>query len=100
GSPGRFALRPEKIRLLEAEEEAAPGWHSVVGTVREVVYLGMSTRYAVAVPEAGELTAVEQNSGPILAPPHAAVGRPVRLAWDPSHCLSIPGSRPESREHG
>ena len=43
----RFTIRPEKIRLLDRRRAARAGDHAERGTVREVVYAGMVTRYVV-----------------------------------------------------
>ncbi|MGH2627323.1 MAG: ABC transporter ATP-binding protein, partial [Anaerolineales bacterium] len=56
GSPEAFAIRPEKIRLLPEGAAAPEGLVSVEGDVREVVYLGMVTRYLVVVAGGQEVT--------------------------------------------
>jgi putative spermidine/putrescine transport system ATP-binding protein len=43
----RFVVRPEKLRMLEEDEKADAGMSVEPGTVEEVVYVGMSTRYIV-----------------------------------------------------
>src|SRR5207237_8097588 len=43
----RFVVRPEKLRMLEAGEQADPGMTLEPGTVEQVVYVGMTTRYSV-----------------------------------------------------
>src|SRR5204863_3976015 len=48
GSPHAFTIRPEKIAMVETDAPVNPGQASVTGHVREVVYLGASTRYIVA----------------------------------------------------
>ena len=76
-----IALRPEKIRLLETAEAPAPGWRSVAATVREAVYAGPVTRYAVTAGDGTALTAVEQNTESLLRGPRLAVGQAVLAAW-------------------
>src|SRR5207245_7507650 len=51
----RITIRPEKIRMTD--ESSGDG---ETGTVREVVYVGMVTRYAVALEGGGELVVVRQ----------------------------------------
>jgi putative spermidine/putrescine transport system ATP-binding protein len=91
GSNGPFSLRPEKIRVREPQEDIPPGLRSIPGTVREVVYLGMHTRYVIAVDgvEGLELVAVEQNVAADAAAVALARGRRVRLVWDPAHERSL-----------
>ena len=43
----RFVVRPEKIRMLAEGDRADPDMTVQQGTVEEVVYVGMSTRYVV-----------------------------------------------------
>src|ERR1700719_4012660 len=43
----RFVVRPEQLRMLEEGEEAPHGMKVEPGTVEQVVYVGMSTRYIV-----------------------------------------------------
>ncbi len=87
GGGGPFSLRPEKIRVRDLEEEVPLGLRSILGTVREVVYLGMHTRYVIAVDgvDALELVVVEQNVAAGAAAVALARGRRVRLVWDPAH---------------
>jgi putative spermidine/putrescine transport system ATP-binding protein len=48
----RFTIRPEKIRLL-AEGDDAAGLHVEAGTVEDAAYVGMVTRYLVALDAGG-----------------------------------------------
>ena len=48
GAEGTFTVRPEKIHLADPGEQPTPAECSATGTVREVVYLGVNTRYIVA----------------------------------------------------
>jgi len=84
----RFVIRPEKIRML-AEGEAAPADTTVEpGTVEEVVYVGMSTRYVVHLDRGEQLVAVRQNMD-ALGDAKKFVGRPVRLAWTQEHTFVL-----------
>jgi putative spermidine/putrescine transport system ATP-binding protein len=92
----RFTIRPEKIRLLEADGTATAGDVVEPGRVQDVVYVGMVTRYIVALERGGTLIAVRQNldsqSNDGLAP-----GAQVRLAWQPDQAYEI--TPKEEREH-
>jgi putative spermidine/putrescine transport system ATP-binding protein len=89
GRPSRFTVRPEKIRILEEHEAAEPGAHSESGQVRDVVYVGMVTRYSVELDEGGELMVIKQNLETTSGEALEARGRRVRLAWRPDHTYAI-----------
>ena len=89
GAPDTFSIRPEKIRLTEPEAPVPGGECSVLGQVRDVVYLGMHTRYLVEVEGGGDLTVVEQNLTTTSMDVLAARGRRVRLIWHREHMRPI-----------
>ncbi len=80
----RFVVRPEKIRMLADGELADPGMRVEAGTVEEVVYVGMSTRYLVRLDRGEHLVAVRQNMD-AAGDAQRFEGRPVRLAWAADH---------------
>ena len=84
----RFVVRPEKIRILAEGERADPDMTVEPGTVEEVVYVGMSTRYVVRLDRGEQLVAVRQNMD---APGDAQnlQGRTVRLAWAKDHTFVL-----------
>jgi len=89
----RFTIRPEKIRLLGDGESAEPNDHSERGTIRDVIYAGMITRYVIDLDQGGDLVVVRQNtSGPL---PVDEEGRPVTVAWDPNQTFDIEHRRRE-----
>ncbi len=74
-SGGTFGFRPEKVRLLAANEPAGP--NVLTGTVREVLYHGASARMVVAL-GGGEITAtcpIQTLSGRKLLPPEGSTVR-------------------------
>ncbi|MGA3362763.1 MAG: ABC transporter ATP-binding protein [Solirubrobacteraceae bacterium] len=77
----RFTIRPEKIRLLEPGESAASGSHSEPGRIRDVIYLGVLTRYLVELAAGGTLTVVRQNLETAAAEALEAKGRDVIVVW-------------------
>ena len=85
----RFTVRPEKIRLLGESEQPAAGWISEHGRIREVVYVGMVTRYVVDLENGGVLSVVTQNLETTSADVVEARDRPVRLEWRPEHTYEI-----------
>ncbi len=80
----RFVVRPEKIRMLTEGELADQGMRVESGTVEEVVYVGMSTRYLVRLDRGEHLVAVRQNMD-AAGDAQRFQGRPVRLAWAADH---------------
>jgi putative spermidine/putrescine transport system ATP-binding protein len=83
-----MTVRPEKIRLLGVGEEPAQGAHVETGTIRDIAYVGMITRYAVALDAGGELVVARQNEQAPAAT-HDAHGSSVRIAWLPEQTITI-----------
>jgi putative spermidine/putrescine transport system ATP-binding protein len=83
----RFTIRPEKIRMSGDEGDGEPG------TVREVVYVGMVTRYVVDLDGGGELVVVRQNLETSSQEALAEQGKRVRLSWRPEHTYAIGGDK-------
>jgi putative spermidine/putrescine transport system ATP-binding protein len=81
GSATPFAVRPEKIRLCPPETPTPDGSCTVTGTVRDVVYLGMHTRYLVELADGSDVTVVQQNLETTSMRVLSAKGQPVRLMW-------------------
>jgi putative spermidine/putrescine transport system ATP-binding protein len=81
GTARTFSIRPEKIRMVEPGTAVQPGWASLDGTIREVIYLGMYTRYIVALDGGGELTVVRQNLDETSMDVLSAEGKRVQLTW-------------------
>ena len=91
GSPNTFSIRPEKIKLSEPGSSVPKNSHSAAGTIRDVVYLGINTRYIVELDGGGELMVVEQNFDTTSMDVVAARGRKVLLMWDKSHVRVVGG---------
>ncbi len=83
-----ITIRPEKIRMLAAGEEPPAGYHAEAGIIRDVVYVGVSTRYTIALDAGGELVVARQNE---QAPDttHDISGRPARIAWSPDQTSTV-----------
>jgi putative spermidine/putrescine transport system ATP-binding protein len=80
----KFTVRPEKIRMHF--DEAVDG---ELGRIRDVVYVGMFTRYVVELDSGGELTVVKQNLETSSQEALESRGRRVRLEWRPEHTFEI-----------
>ena len=81
GSTERITIRPEKIRIEEPGAAVGGDESSADGTVRDVVYLGITTRYIVDLDRGGTLVVVQQNLSTSSMEALAAKGRAVRLVW-------------------
>ena len=97
-----FTIRPEKIHLLADGEKAPEGSHVERGKIEEVVYLGMLTRYQVALEAGGTLTAVRQNLETAAAEALEARGRTVNVAWRENQTYDIHNESraPSARSEG
>jgi ABC-type Fe3+/spermidine/putrescine transport system ATPase subunit len=73
-----LSLRPEALRLMQANETLPPGWASLTGTLAEVEYLGPVTRFAVALADGTPLRLMA------LAPP---AGENAIVAYDPQRVV-------------
>ena len=93
----RFTIRPEKVRLLE-ESQTAEGLHVEAGTVRDVAYVGMVTRFLVALDAGGELQVVRQNLETSHQEAQELRGRRMRVAWRDEQTFAI--DEAQSREEG
>ena len=90
----RFTVRPEKVRLLPGDGPVSDGDVSALGTVREVVYLGSTTRFVVALDDGGTLVAMRQNDESGEAATLEERGRRVRLAWRPQQMTAVDAGDP------
>jgi putative spermidine/putrescine transport system ATP-binding protein len=81
----RFTVRPEKIKMLDADEARG----GELGRIRDVVYVGMFTRYIVELDSGGELTVVRQNLETSSQEALESRGNRVRLEWRPEHTFEI-----------
>jgi putative spermidine/putrescine transport system ATP-binding protein len=79
-----FTVRPEKIQI---HFDGAGGGEP--GRVRDVVYVGMFTRYVVELDSGGELTVVKQNLETSSSDALESRGRRVRLEWRPEHTFEL-----------
>ena len=85
----RFTVRPEKVHMLADGETPDAGAHVEDGRIASVVYVGMITRYHVALDTGGELMVVSQNLEVTSTEALAQQGRRVRLQWRPEHTSTI-----------
>jgi putative spermidine/putrescine transport system ATP-binding protein len=95
----RIIVRPEKIRIATREREIGdPAAHVESGRVREVVYVGMFTRYVVDLDAGGHLLVVRQNQETSLGRGFDERGRRVQVAWRSENAFEIQTTTPEREE--
>lgn len=90
GSEERFSIRPEKIHIAAFSTQPESTQLSVEGSVRDVIYLGLYTRYLVEV-EGLDLVVVEQNLKTTSMDVFKIKGQRVRLLWEREHVRVIGG---------
>jgi putative spermidine/putrescine transport system ATP-binding protein len=83
-----FTIRPEKIRVLD-EGDSADGMVRERGRITDVAYVGMVTKYRVALDAGGELQVVHQNLETSSAEVNEALGRTVEVAWRTQHTSAV-----------
>jgi putative spermidine/putrescine transport system ATP-binding protein len=91
-----MTVRPEKIRLLTDGEEPPQGFHTETGIIRDMVYVGVITRYIIDLDAGGELVVARQNEKS-PATTHSVSGTRARIAWLPDQTITIQqgeGARP------
>jgi putative spermidine/putrescine transport system ATP-binding protein len=84
----RFTIRPEKIHLLEAGEDAS-GLQTETGQIGHVSYAGSFTRYMVELDSGGELLVVRQNLETSSQEALEERGRKVTVGWRPEHAVAV-----------
>jgi len=89
GRDVRFSIRPEKIHFDDVEKTTPPTSYSVDGTVRDVIYLGLYTRYLVEMDGGGDLVVVEQNLKTTSMDVLKIKGKRVRMHWAKEHIREV-----------
>jgi putative spermidine/putrescine transport system ATP-binding protein len=86
----RFTVRPEKIHIVE-NGNAPKGLHVEEGTIKDVSYAGMITRYLVDLEAGGQLQIVRQNLETTSAEVQAQRGRKVKIGWRADQTVAVEG---------
>jgi len=89
GSSDLFSIRPEKIHIIARGAGVPEGMHAVKGQIRDVIYLGLYTRYLVEIEGGLDLVVVEQNLKTTSADLLTARGKPVCLYWNREHVRRV-----------
>jgi putative spermidine/putrescine transport system ATP-binding protein len=98
GTPGEYAVRPERLRVAPAGTSASPGELTLPGRVREVVYLGPTTHAIVELDGGGTLTVSRPNTGTAAEPPLEASHRLVAVVLHRDSLIALSGGTEETEE--
>jgi len=85
GSEQMFSIRPEKIHLGAENSKPEKDMLTIDGVIRDVVYLGLFTRYLVEIEGGSDLVVIEQNLKTTSMDVLSAKGQKVRLYWHKDH---------------
>ena len=91
GSDEMFSIRPEKIHLDTTNREPGKDMLCIDGVVRDVVYLGLFTRYLVEIEDGSDIVVIEQNLKTTSMDVLAAKGQRVRMHWHKDHTNRVGG---------
>jgi putative spermidine/putrescine transport system ATP-binding protein len=98
GDPHPFTIRPEKISMQEPDDPVEADTCTATGHVREVVYLGATTRYIVELDAGGSLVVMQQNLTTSSMEALQVRGKAVRLVWRRSN--NRPVEAPSGAQEG
>lgn len=90
GSEQTFSIRPEKIHIGFGGGKSEKDMISLEGSVRDVIYLGLYTRYLVEA-EGVDFVVIEQNLKSTSMDVLSAKGQKVRLSWHKDHVSRVGG---------
>jgi spermidine/putrescine transport system ATP-binding protein len=85
GQQVRIAVRPEWMDVQRADD-VPPGENGLVGTIRDIIYLGETMHVIVSVPQAGDVTVALRNEGQLIKPLVWKRGDVAAVAWLPEDC--------------
>ncbi|TEX51848.1 MAG: spermidine/putrescine ABC transporter ATP-binding protein [Actinomycetales bacterium mxb001] len=89
GREGMWSVRPEKIRVTLGSPAPEANERAAAGVIREVVYVGMSTRFIVDLDAGATLIAVQQNSHATSSEVNSMRGQRVTLMWNTEHEVPV-----------
>ncbi len=89
GREGIWSVRPEKIRVMLGAPAPEGSERAAAGVIREVVYVGMSTRFIVDLDAGATLIAVQQNSHATSSELGSMRGQRVTLMWNTEHEVPV-----------
>jgi spermidine/putrescine ABC transporter ATP-binding subunit len=81
----RIAVRPEWMDVVRPDQ-VPPGENAIVGTIRDIIYLGETMHVIVTIPGAGDVTVALRNEGQLIKPLQWKRGDTAAVAWLPEDC--------------
>jgi putative spermidine/putrescine transport system ATP-binding protein len=93
----RFTIRPEKIQLIDPSA-TTNGLHTERGRIVDVAYVGMVTRYTVALDAGGELQVVRQNQESTSLDAASERGKETLVGWRPEQSVAVQGKQTTEEE--
>ncbi len=87
---GSFTIRPEKVRLLR-EGDSTDGLEVEEGTITDVHYAGMVTRFHVELAKGGRIQLARQNVEQTTHEDEGLRGREVKVGWRREHTVAVVG---------
>jgi spermidine/putrescine ABC transporter ATP-binding subunit len=85
GDRVRIAVRPEWMDLWRPEA-VPPGENALIGTIRDIVYLGETVHVIVAVQGTRDVTVAVRNQGQLTRPLAWKSGESAAVTWLPEDC--------------
>jgi spermidine/putrescine transport system ATP-binding protein len=82
-------VRPEKIRLHDADVDAPSNHNTLEGTIVDASYLGVSTQYQVEARGGAKITVYEQNVERATRAELWSPGTSVVMSWAPDHSFVV-----------
>jgi spermidine/putrescine transport system ATP-binding protein len=80
-----IAVRPEWMDVWRPDAVPA-GENALLGTIRDIIYLGETVHVIVTVPGTGDVTVAVRNQGQLMRPVAWKPGESAAVAWLPEHC--------------
>jgi spermidine/putrescine transport system ATP-binding protein len=81
----QIAVRPEWMDV-QKPDTIPPGENALVGTIRDIIYLGETMHVIVTVPGTGDVTVALRNEGQLIKPLLWKRGDTAAVAWLPEDC--------------
>jgi spermidine/putrescine transport system ATP-binding protein len=85
GCDVRIAVRPEWMDVWRPQD-VPPGENALVGTIRDIIYLGETMHVIVTIPDIGDVTVAVRNEGQLIKPLGWKRGDSAAVAWLPEDC--------------
>jgi putative spermidine/putrescine transport system ATP-binding protein len=81
GNDMAFTVRPERIRMIAPAQAAPSDARAAEGVVKDVIYLGMNTRFLVELDGGETVIVMQQNLEGTASANQASRGGRVKLVW-------------------